>query len=75
MLTLVLCDSDNVVHDGRKVGAVESCVGGTPVTLWTPPSGSLYVQHIKPLLPMTFAATLWYENENENQNEKNVAWI
>ena len=44
---------------GVPVGAVESCVGGTPVAMWTPPGGKLYRQHIVPLLPMTFLAALW----------------
>ena len=41
------------------VGAVESCVGGTNVEPWTPPNGTLYEQHIVPLLPFTFKAALW----------------
>jgi hypothetical protein len=45
------------------VGAVESCVGGTPVADWTPPSGNLYLAHIVPLLPMTFVAALWDQGE------------
>lgn len=44
---------------------VESCVGGTPVEEWTPPTGGLYVQHIKPLLPMTFKAVLWDQGERD----------
>ena len=34
---------------GVPVGAVESCVGGTPVAEWTPPLGILYRQHITPV--------------------------
>lgn len=41
------------------VGAVESCVGGTPVEPWTPPNGTLFDQHIRPLLPFRFAAALY----------------
>ena len=41
------------------VGAVESCIGGTNVAPWTAPNGSLYEQHIVPLLPMAFKAALW----------------
>jgi hypothetical protein len=47
------------------VGAVNSCVGGTPVEPWTPPLGGLYVQHIKPLLPMKFKAALWDQGERD----------
>ena len=49
------------------VGAVNSCVGGTPVEPWTPPDGSLYVAHIKPLLPMRFAAALWDQGERDEK--------
>jgi hypothetical protein len=51
------------------VGAVESCVGGTPVTDWTPSQtnategGVLWVQHMVPLLPMTFGMALWDQGE------------
>jgi len=45
------------------VGAVESCISGTNVEPWTPPSGSLYSQHIVPLLPMTFQFVLWDQGE------------
>jgi hypothetical protein len=48
---------------GIPVGAVESCVGGTNVEPWTPPSGSLFLAHIKPLLPMRFLAALWDQGE------------
>jgi hypothetical protein len=41
------------------VGAVESCISGTNVEPWTPPTGGLYLQNIVPLLPMTFKAALW----------------
>ena len=47
------------------VGAIESCVGGTPVTEWTPPNGILYKQHITPLLPFTFLAALWDQGERD----------
>jgi len=47
------------------VGAVESCVGGTPVAEWTPPNGVLYQAHIMPLLPMSFAAVLWDQGERD----------
>jgi hypothetical protein len=30
-----------------------------PVEPWTPPTGSLYLAHIVPLLPMTFKAAIW----------------
>ena len=55
------------------VGAVNSCVGGTPVEPWTPPSGSLYVQHIKPLLPMKFKAALWDQGERDEKTT-NTTW-
>jgi len=45
------------------VGAVESCVGGTEVELWTPPAGELWQEHMVPLLPMTFKAALWDQGE------------
>ena len=45
------------------VGAVESCVGGTEVEPWTPPNGTLYQQHITPLLPFNFKAGLWDQGE------------
>jgi sialate O-acetylesterase len=47
------------------VGAIESCVGGTPVAEWTPPNGNLYKQHITPLLPYTFMAALWDQGERD----------
>ena len=52
------------------VGAVESCVSGTPVGDWTPSNtsatkggGVLWEQHMVPLLPMTFKAALWDQGE------------
>ena len=55
------------------VGAVESCVGGTPVEPWTPPAGSLYVDNIKPLLPMRFSAVLWDQGEADAKRT-NSTW-
>ena len=55
------------------VGAVESCVGGTPVAPWTPPSGSLYTAHIEPLLPMRFLAALWDQGERDAKTT-NTTW-
>jgi len=55
------------------VGAVESCVGGTNVEPWTPPSGSLYVQHIVPLLPMSFKFALWDQGEADAKRT-NSTW-
>eukprot|EP01051_Picozoa_sp_SAG22_P009109 SAG22_NODE_736_length_7533_cov_9.168281_1_plen_398_part_00 len=55
------------------VGAVESCVGGTPVEPWTPPSGSLYTAHIKPLLPMRFFGALWDQGERDAKTT-NTTW-
>jgi hypothetical protein len=55
------------------VGAVESCVGGTAVEPWTPPSGELYVAHIEPLLPMRFAAALWDQGEADAKRS-NSTW-
>jgi len=45
------------------VGAVESCISGTNVEPWTPPQGSLYTQHIVPLVPMSFKTALWDQGE------------
>eukprot|EP00036_Acanthoecidae_sp_10tr_P013724 CAMPEP_0206288726 /NCGR_PEP_ID=MMETSP0106_2-20121207/1760_1 /ASSEMBLY_ACC=CAM_ASM_000206 /TAXON_ID=81532 /ORGANISM="Acanthoeca-like sp., Strain 10tr" /LENGTH=598 /DNA_ID=CAMNT_0053719279 /DNA_START=1 /DNA_END=1797 /DNA_ORIENTATION=+ len=45
------------------VGAVESCVGGTPVGDWTPPDGDLWQAHMVPLVPMTFRLALWDQGE------------
>jgi sialate O-acetylesterase len=45
------------------IGAVESCVGGTPVTDWTPPTGTLWLSFMKPLIPMTFKLALWDQGE------------
>ena len=54
------------------VGAVESCVSGTPVGDWTPSNtsatrggGVLWEQHMVPLLPMTFKAALWDQGESD----------
>jgi hypothetical protein len=55
------------------VGAIESCVGGTNVEPWTPPSGSLYVSYIVPLLPFTFAAALWDQGEADAKRT-NSTW-
>eukprot|EP01050_Picozoa_sp_SAG11_P007893 SAG11_NODE_672_length_7812_cov_6.956308_4_plen_455_part_00 len=52
--------------EGRMpVGAVESCVGGTAIALWTPPLGTLWNHWMKPLTPFTFAAALWDQGEND----------
>lgn len=60
--------------DGKvPVGAVESCIGGTNVEPWTPPSGSLWVQHMIPLLPMTFRAALWDQGEADAKRT-NSTW-
>jgi hypothetical protein len=45
------------------IGIVESCVSGTPVGDWTPPSGSLWKAHMIPLLPYTFRLALWDQGE------------
>ena len=45
------------------VGAVESCISGTNVQPWTPPSGGLWLQHMVPLLPFTFKAAIWDQGE------------
>eukprot|EP00035_Acanthoeca_spectabilis_P030576 m.9951 g.9951 ORF g.9951 m.9951 type:complete len:466 (+) comp4252_c0_seq1:51-1448(+) len=55
------------------VGAIESCVGGTNVEPWTPPSGSLYVQNIVPLLPFTFSVALWDQGEADAKRT-NSTW-
>ena len=55
------------------VGAVESCIGGTNVEPWTPPTGSLYIQHIVPLLPMTFKLALWDQGEADAKRT-NSTW-
>ena len=55
------------------VGAVESCVGGTPVTLWTPPDGTLYKAHIAPLLPFTFLAAIWDQGEVSKSINQSVS--
>ena len=55
------------------VGAVESCVGGTPVVDWTPPSGSLWVAHMRPLLPMAFRFALWDQGEADAKRS-NSTW-
>lgn len=55
------------------VGAVESCVGGTPVADWTPPSGVLWSAHMVPLLPMTFKAALWDQGEADAKRT-NSTW-
>ena len=47
------------------VGAVESCVGGTEIALWTPPAGKLWSLWMEPLTPFTFAAALWDQGEND----------
>lgn len=58
---------------GVPVGAVESCVGGTPVVDWTPPAGVLYKAHITPLLPFKFAAALWDQGEAD-EKRSNTTW-
>ena len=58
---------------GVPVGAVNSCVGGTPVAPWTPPAGALYLAHIKPLLPMRFLAALWDQGERDAKTT-NTTW-
>lgn len=58
---------------GVPVGAVESCIGGTNVEPWTPPAGSLYVQHIVPLLPMTYRFALWDQGEADAKRT-NSSW-
>jgi hypothetical protein len=50
---------------GVPIGMVESCVSGTPVGDWTPPTGSLWKAHMIPLLPMTFRLALWDQGEAE----------
>lgn len=52
------------------VGAVESCISGTPVGAWTPSNSSgttgggiLWQQYMVPLLPMTFKAAIWDQGE------------
>ena len=52
------------------VGAVESCISGTPVGAWTPSNrsatsggGVLWEQHMVGLLPMTFKAAIWDQGE------------
>lgn len=40
---------------------------------WTPPLGSLYVAHIKPLLPMKFKAALWDQGERDEKTT-NTTW-
>ena len=55
------------------VGAVESCVGGTPVGDWTPPNGVLWKAHMTPLLPMTFKAALWDQGEADAKRT-NSTW-
>jgi hypothetical protein len=50
-------------NPGVPVGAVESCVGGTPVTDWTPPAGNLWRSFMVPLLPMSFKLALWDQGE------------
>eukprot|EP00039_Didymoeca_costata_P031065 m.32950 g.32950 ORF g.32950 m.32950 type:complete len:465 (+) comp8471_c0_seq1:55-1449(+) len=55
------------------IGAVESCVGGTPVGDWTPPSGILWQQHMVPLLPMTFKLALWDQGEADAKRT-NSTW-
>jgi hypothetical protein len=55
------------------VGAVESCVGGTPVGDWTPPNGILWKAHMTPLLPMTFKSALWDQGEADAKRT-NSTW-
>lgn len=54
------------------VGAVESCVSGTPVEPWTPSNtsattggGALWQRFMVPLLPMTFKAAVWDQGERD----------
>lgn len=55
------------------VGAVESCISGTPISEWTPSNvsatdprgGNLWKQHMVPLLPMTFRSVLWDQGERD----------
>lgn len=55
------------------IGAVESCVGGTNVEPWTPPSGILFRENIEPLLPFRFAAVLWDQGEADAKRT-NSTW-
>lgn len=60
--------------DGQvPVGVVESCISGTNVEPWTPPSGSLWKQHMVPLLPMTFRLALWDQGEADAKRT-NSTW-
>jgi len=55
------------------VGAVESCISGTYVEPWTPPTGTLWLHDMVPLLPMTFRAAIWDQGEADAKRT-NSSW-